>query len=91
MRLAPLARKFSALALVLAAAAFCATAVEAEHLSQNAIPSNYTLTLTPDLKAATFTGKETIELTLVEPTNTITLNALEITFKSVTATVAARR
>jgi aminopeptidase N/puromycin-sensitive aminopeptidase len=90
MRFASLARKFSALALVLAAATFCATSVEAERLPQNAIPSNYALTLTPDLKAATFTGKETIELTLVQPTNTITLNALEITFQSVTATVGTK-
>ncbi len=42
----------------------------------------------PDLKAATFTGDETIDVTLTAPSKTITLNAAEITFKTVTATAA---
>ena len=47
-------------------------------------PEHYTLTLTPDLKAATFTGAEYIDVILAEPTNHITLNAAEIAFQSVT-------
>ena len=45
------------------------------------------MTLTPDLKTATFTGKETIDVTLAKPATTITLNAAEINFKTVTAVV----
>ncbi len=45
-------------------------------------PLAYRLVLTPDLPAATFTGDVEIDVTVVEPTATITLNAaeLEITF-----------
>ena len=37
--------------------------------------------LRPDLKKATFAGKETIDVALAEPTEPITLNALEIAFQ----------
>jgi puromycin-sensitive aminopeptidase len=45
-------------------------------------PLAYRLVLTPDLLAATFTGDVEIDVTVNEPTTTITLNAaeLEITF-----------
>ncbi len=45
-------------------------------------PSAYRLVLTPDLSASTFSGDVEIDVTVVEPTTTITLNAaeLEITF-----------
>lgn len=57
---------------------------DAQRLPAGVVPQHYTLTLTPDLKAATFTGEESIELHVKEPTSTITLNAAEITFQSVT-------
>jgi aminopeptidase N len=60
----------------------------AQRLPQTVRPDHYTLLLTPDLKAATFTGDETIDVTLTEPSKTITLNAAEINFKSVTAAAA---
>ncbi len=60
----------------------------AQRLPQTARPDHYSLLLAPDLKAATFTGDETIDVTLTEPSKTITLNAAEIAFKSVTATAA---
>src|ERR1700722_16066324 len=59
---------------------------EAQRLPQTVRPDHYSLSLTPDLKAATFTGDETIDVTLTEPSKTITLNAAEITVKSGTAT-----
>ena len=62
-----------------------AVAANAQRLPQTALPSHYSLALAPDLKAATFTGDETIDVTLSAPSKTITLNAAEITFKSVTA------
>ena len=55
----------------------------AERLPQTVRPEHYTLRLTPDLKAATFTGIETIDMNLAEPANRITLNAVELDLKSV--------
>jgi aminopeptidase N len=59
----------------------------AQRLPQTAHPEHYVLTLTPDLKAATFTGSEKIEVALDQPSDSITLNAVEIKFQSVTAKV----
>jgi aminopeptidase N/puromycin-sensitive aminopeptidase len=58
----------------------------AQRLPQSVHPEHYSLILTPDLKAATFIGNETIDLTLAEPADRITLNALEIAFDGVTIT-----
>src|ERR1700722_17853046 len=74
--------------LVLAALAFTTTtAVEAQRLPGGVRPEAYKLTLTPDLKAATFTGSETIDVVLDAPSKTITLNAAEIRFGEVKAYV----
>jgi aminopeptidase N len=63
-----------------------ATAIaSAQRLPSNARPEHYSLHLTPDLKAATFTGDETIDVMLAAPSKTITLNALEVTISSVTS------
>ncbi len=59
--------------------------LQAQRLPDNAAPSHYHLKLTPDLKAATFAGEETITLTLKQPSNAITLNAAEIKFGQITA------
>ena len=56
----------------------------AQRLPQNVIPEHYTLVLTPHLKSATFSGQEKIEVLIKQPTATITLNAAQIKFKSVT-------
>jgi aminopeptidase N len=58
----------------------------AQRLPSNAVPVHYALHLTPDLKAAAFSGDETIDVMVKEATNTITLNAAEMEFQSVTAT-----
>ena len=57
----------------------------AQRLPKTVLPEHYTLALTPDLKAATFAGDETIDVMLSAPSKTITLNAIEVAFKSVTA------
>jgi aminopeptidase N/puromycin-sensitive aminopeptidase len=78
-------------ALATSAALLClflapARPASSQRLPQTVHPQHYYLTLTPDLKAATFAGVEFIDVTLAEPADHITLNAVEIAFQSVTAT-----
>jgi aminopeptidase N len=75
----------TAFATTIASLAFVSVqSVGAQRLPGNVLPEHYTLTLTPDLKAATFTGVESIDVVLRQPANTITLNSAEIAFQSVT-------
>jgi len=72
--------------LLLAVSVLAATsAMQAQRLPSGVHPEAYKLVLTPDLKAATFTGDETIDVTLDAPSRSITLNAAELTFLSVTS------
>jgi aminopeptidase N/puromycin-sensitive aminopeptidase len=57
----------------------------AQRLPGNVRPEHYTLALTPDLATATFAGTETIDVTLLAPAKTVTLNALDLKIQSVTA------
>jgi aminopeptidase N len=59
----------------------------AQRLPNVARPEHYTLQLAPDLQAATFTGKETIDLTLAQAVDSIVLNAWQLKFGAVTAQV----
>src|SRR5580698_2664424 len=70
--------------LVVSMAAWCGVA-GAQRLPGNVRPEHYTLALTPNLVSATFAGTETIDVTLLAPSATITLNALELKIQSVTA------
>ena len=56
----------------------------AQRLPTSVHPQHYVLHLSPDLASATFTGEETIDVTLDAASSTITLNAAEITFVAVT-------
>jgi aminopeptidase N/puromycin-sensitive aminopeptidase len=81
---------------VLAAALLCllitaAHPALAQRLPKTVNPEHYTLLLTPDLKAATFSGVETIEVSLAEPTSAITLNSAEIAFQSVIITTNGKQ
>jgi len=62
--------------------------LHAQRLPSTVRPEHYALTLTPDLKAATFAGVESIDVTVIEPTASITLNSAEIALQSVTVTAA---
>ncbi|MGE0820972.1 MAG: M1 family metallopeptidase [Candidatus Binatia bacterium] len=50
-----------------------------------AIPHRYQIRLTPDLKAFTFAGEETVEVTVTDAIDEIILNAAELTIQQVTA------
>src|SRR5882757_1615696 len=77
---------FRIAALALSALLFTTSfATQAQRLSSAVHPEHYRLTLTPDLRAATFSGEETIDLLLDAPSRSITLNAAEIKFGEVKA------
>ncbi len=80
--------RFSSTSLLTVSAAILAfgsvPTLEAQRLPTTVTPEHYSLTLAPDLKTATFTGKETIDVTLAQPATSITLNAAQITFQTVT-------
>ena len=61
--------------------------VQAQRLTGGVHPEHYSLNLTPDLLAATFSGEETIDVVLDAPSKSITLNAAEIKFGEVKAYV----
>ena len=42
------------------------------------MPSNYTIRLSPDLEKETFSGDETIDISVLEETNLIVLNSNEL-------------
>ena len=51
-----------------------------------ATPEHYQLTITPDFANENFAGDETIQIRMLKPSASITLNALEIKFAEVTIT-----
>jgi aminopeptidase N len=63
------------------------TGMQAQRLPGGVHPEHYSLTLTPDLQAATFSGEETIDVILDAPSKSITLNAADIKFGEVRAYV----
>ena len=73
--------------VLLAALSIAGTQSYAQRLPQSVHPEHYRLTLTPNLKDATFSGSEQIDVLLDQPSDSITLNAAEIKFESVTARV----
>ena len=81
--------RFSLACSLIACSTFITAAVtQAQRLPNTVLPQHYSLTLTPDLKAATFSGSETIDVSVAEPTSSITLNQHDLTFKSVKISAA---
>jgi aminopeptidase N len=68
---------------VCCAAACLALGANAQRLPNTVRPEHYSLALTPDLRNATFTGREEIDVQIQKPVDSITLNAIEIKFQSV--------
>lgn len=94
MKISGLAQSFRPVLAVVALACMLPLSsrmANAQRLPTNVLPQRYTLKLAPNLKAATFIGAETINVTLKQPSKTITLNAAQITFKSVEISSAGKR
>ncbi|HWJ95694.1 MAG TPA: M1 family metallopeptidase, partial [Telluria sp.] len=73
-----------------ALAAPAAQSVQATtQLPRGVAPTHYDISITPDAPAGTFAAKATISLNVHVPTNSITLNALDLKFASATLTPAA--
>ena len=70
--------------LVAALVSSMAGAARAQRLPATVTPAHYTLWFAPDLQNATFRGRETIDVVVTTPTTTVTLNAAEIQFETVT-------
>ena len=68
-------RKF---VFALAVLALWTDAAFAQRLPVTVTPTHYTLWFAPDLQKATFRGRETIEVTVPNPTTSVTLNAAEM-------------
>lgn len=64
---------------------------DAQRLSDLVIPEHYTLWFAPDLPAATFRGKTTIDVTLKSRAREIVLHAAELTFDEVTIASEGRQ
>ncbi|KAF6202747.1 hypothetical protein GE061_003149 [Apolygus lucorum] len=58
-----------------------------ERLPKNVAPVHYELFLKPNLKNATFEGRENIQIEVNDPTSTIILNSLELKIKSCVLTL----
>src|SRR5271157_421573 len=67
----------------------CCGAV-AQRLPGGANPDHYALTVNMNFPTNTYEGDEMIDLTLAKPSNTITLNAVEIDFHEVTVTAGGQ-
>jgi aminopeptidase N/puromycin-sensitive aminopeptidase len=59
-------------------AALCSCIALSQRLPDEAVPNHYTIRFDPDLKTAKFTGEETIDIRVLKPTSSITLNAAEL-------------
>src|SRR5271165_2536316 len=76
--------------LVFAAGLLACGGAVAQRLPGGANPNHYALTVQMNFANNTYDGDETIDLTLTKPSNTITLNAVEIDFHEVTATAGGQ-
>ena len=53
----------------------------AQRLPEGVTPQHYNLFFAPDLQKATFSGEETIDIQVLKPASTITLNSADLEFQ----------
>jgi len=78
------------LLLALVAGLIAACPAAAQRLPGDAFPDHYALTVNINFPTDSYEGDETIDLRLTKPSDTITLNALEIDFHEVTVTAGGQ-
>lgn len=78
------------IAAVLLSSLLISAPAAAQRLPGTVIPEHYTLSFAPDLNKETFKGRESIRVTVTEPTTSITLHSAEIQFGEVTITAGGR-
>ena len=76
--------------LVFAAGLLASCTAVAQRLPAGATPDHYALTVNINFPSNNYEGDETINLKLAKPSDTITLNALEIDFHEVTVTAGGK-
>lgn len=76
--------------LVFAAGLLACCPAFAQRLPGGASPDHYALTVNINFPTNSYEGDETIDLKLTKPSDTITLNALEIDFHEVTVTAGGK-
>jgi aminopeptidase N len=76
--------------LVLVAGLLACVAANAQRLPGGANPDHYALTVNMNFSNNSYDGDETIDLTLTNPSSTITLNAVDIDFHQVTVTAGGQ-
>jgi aminopeptidase N len=69
--------------LLFSALLLAAVPLAAARLPQSVIPDHYAITITPDLPTEKFSGQETIDVTVKEPVDTITLHSADIVMHDV--------
>ena len=80
----------ASITLFVASASTVHAAESTTQLPRNVRPAHYDLTIVPDAQALTFRGEVTIAIDVTQPTASITLNAAELAFESVTLTGGGR-
>jgi puromycin-sensitive aminopeptidase len=68
---------------------FCGAAM-AQRLPQTVVPSHYQLTLEPDFAAGTFRGEAVIDVDLLEATQNVTLNAVDLNIEEASIRAVGR-
>ena len=81
MRIDP--RLLICLACIAPSAGVAADAARPGRLPQGVAPVHYDLSIEPDARALTFSGRAAIDVEVAKPTDTITLNALDLDIESV--------
>jgi aminopeptidase N len=76
------------LALAVAIIAAWSSTSPAQRLTRAVVPEHYDIHLSPDFSTDTFAGELSLRVRLARPSRSITLNAAEIEFQTVTITAA---